>query len=259
MRSCRSSVLLDVAGVATLSAMSSQPRSALFFTYESSTKPKAKPSPGAMMPLLRWPNTSPTSGMNPGNESPYWLRYERFTLRTIISPRATTCIVLYHVWLSSGSLAVTASFIFVAVSTLEIIFILLLSTLRNFRLNILPSAVFAVTMSRLLFLPWLIVSVVSGMRVISFSNAFLFFGSFFSSPLAELLPLNDIADRFLFGVADMRLLNLSLVFFRNGMWLYSFSRFSAPLMFSVRLLAITFPSDCPSSCVVPRVQLYVAL
>ena len=126
---------------------------------------------------------------------------------------------MYHFWFSSGSLGFTSSLMVVVVSALDLIFILLLSTVVYFSLNTFPSFVFAETIRRLLFLPWLIVSVVSGMRVISFSKAFLFFGSFFSSPLAEPLSLNDIDATFLFGVTDMRLLNLSLVFFRNGMWL----------------------------------------
>ena len=74
MRSCRSSVRLLVAGVATLSFMSSQPRSAALLTYPSSTKPNAKSSPGDITPPLRWPKTSPISGMKPGRYMLYWLR-----------------------------------------------------------------------------------------------------------------------------------------------------------------------------------------
>ena len=70
MRSWRSSVLFVVAGVATESALSSQPCSRALSIYSSPTKPNAKSRPGDMMPSWRfWPKISPTDGMKPGSES----------------------------------------------------------------------------------------------------------------------------------------------------------------------------------------------
>ena len=176
-----------------------------------------------MMSPRRCPNTLPTSGRKPGSDRPYWLRYDRLKFLTSISPLATTCMVLYQLLFSSGSFGVTSSFTVVAESTFDVIFILLLSMVLYFSLIIFPSFVFADTMSRLLFLPWFTVIVVSGRSVISFSKDFLFFGSSFASLrflLASLASLGDLAPlRFFFVALLVRLLNLSLAFFRNGMWL----------------------------------------
>ena len=62
-RNCRDSLRADVAGVVTLSAIKSHPRSAALRTYPSLVVPNAKSSPGESMPVfLPCPKTSPTLG-----------------------------------------------------------------------------------------------------------------------------------------------------------------------------------------------------
>ena len=73
-RSCKSLVVFVVAGVAMLSAMSSQPLSAALSRKLSPVSPKAKPRPGAITPPVRCPKASPTSGMKPDSDMEYWLR-----------------------------------------------------------------------------------------------------------------------------------------------------------------------------------------
>ena len=60
-----------------------------------------------MMSPRRCPKALPMVGMNPGRPMVYWLRYDRLTLRTIMSTRATLCAVRYQPFSSSGSLGVT--------------------------------------------------------------------------------------------------------------------------------------------------------
>ena len=100
-------------------------------------------------------------------------------LRTIMAVRATACMVLYQPWFSSGSFGSTVSFTLVAVSTFEMSFIWLAFTFLYFSFITFPSSVLAVTMSRLLFLPWFTLMMVSGMSTTSFSKARRFLGSAF--------------------------------------------------------------------------------
>ena len=145
------------------------------------------------------------------------------------------CMVLYQPLLSSGSLGVTVIFSFSAESRRLFMPMVLLSILRYFSWNGLPSSVFAETIRRLLFLPCLIFIRVSGNSVISFSKPFLFFGSLAfclsrSAPCRplrldnEFLSLASLASFLFFAfflllVLDGSFLNLSFAFFRNGTWL----------------------------------------
>ena len=132
------------------------------------------------------------------------------------------------------------SFNVVAVSTFEIMRMRLLSSFLYFKLNLRPSFVLALTINRLLFLPCDMMTDVSGMSTISFSKLRLFFGNTFFSFSSSLLPLPPFAVvralRLLRCLDEESLdertvlLNLSLVFFKNGTWLYNFSRLNVPLM-----------------------------
>ncbi|CUP33237.1 Uncharacterised protein [Segatella copri] len=145
------------------------------------------------------------------------------TLRTIIARRLANCNPLYHFLSSSGSLASTESFTFMAVSTFEMILIWLLSTFLYLSGNTLPSSVLAFTISRLVFLPWRILNVVSGRRVISRSKARLFLGNAFFGSAA----CSFASCFFFFFSCFLRCIcallwvrsNLSFTFFRKGTWL----------------------------------------
>ena len=177
IRICTSSVFVVEAGVAIESLVSNHPKSRARSIYESPISPKAKSSPGDSTEVcLVCPKASPIFGINPGRAITYWLRYTTLAERAIIKIRDKLWAVLYHDFLSNGSLGETVNFNRTILSTLLIILIRFSPSFLYFKLKSFPSSVLATTMRRLDFLLWVILRVVSGRKTISCSKLFLFLG-----------------------------------------------------------------------------------
>ena len=160
-------------------------------------------------------------------------------VRTIIKARATHCAVLYQPLLSSGSFGVTVSFKRMIESVLLYNFSLFSSIFFHFNFTECPSASFSETTIRFVFFECETTIAVSAGIVTSCSKLFAFLGKafFFSvspsffflvSPPSSLfncsakLPVSmrsRPSSELLLLMLGRDLLNLSLVFFKKGIWL----------------------------------------
>ena len=116
--------------------------------------------------------------------------------------RANDCVSLYHCWSSFFGLATTVTFMVTAESALLIILILFSSITLYLTGMSLPSALRAVTVRLLDFLPWTTTVDVSALTVTSFSNRLRFWASCFFFSASAFFSSFSFCSRSFFSSAS---------------------------------------------------------